>query len=67
MKKIAYAQWYTMLVLVMVGAGVFGTDIDTLVVRPYNFNLDHDCFRHLYDAGFSPMEAYLIDIEEGGE
>ncbi|SMC53097.1 hypothetical protein [Pedobacter nyackensis] len=67
MKNIPYAQWFSMLTLIMVGSGVFGVDVDTLVVRPYDFNLDHDSFRHAYEAGLSPMEAYLVDINEGGE
>lgn len=67
MKTIPYAQWYTMLVLIMIGAGVFGTELDTVTVRPYNFNLDHDAFRDLYDQGYTPFEAYLCDINEGGE
>lgn len=67
MKITPYVQWYSMLVLIMAGAGVFGKDIDTSVVRPFNFNLDHDAFHHFYEDGLTPLEAFLIDVEEGGE
>jgi hypothetical protein len=67
MKITPYVQWHCMLVLIMAGAGVFGKDIDTCVIRPLNFNLDHDAFRHFYEDGFTPMEAFLIDLQEGGE
>jgi hypothetical protein len=29
--------------------------------------LDWLAFRHFYDDGFTPIEAVLIDIQEGGE
>ena len=54
-----FTNWLIQLKHAMIAAGYFKGN---RVVR-----LDRNAFKPLYDSGFTPIEAVLIDMEEGGE